>query len=247
MIKKFRVAYLAFVLLSLLSATAGFAQAQKSIKTTEKGTLKKLGETVKSNAIPGPVRIKISTDSGTIVVLLSDSTPLHRDNFVKLVKAGFYDSLLFHRVIPQFMIQGGDPSSKNAGPGTPLGGGGSDMTRIPAEFNLSLYHKKGALAAARDGNPEKASSATQFYIVEGKLYTDDQLNMIEQQKDFKYTPAQREMYKTVGGTPQLDQGYTVFGEVESGLDVIAKISHVAKDQMNRPISDLRMKMEILQK
>lgn len=247
MIKKFPLACLATVLLSFFTATAGLAQVQKSNQTKEKGGPKKAGEPVKLKSAPGPVRIKITTDSGVIVVLLSDSTPLHRDNFVKLVKAGFYDSLLFHRVMPDFMIQGGDPSSKNAGPGTALGGGGSDMTRIPAEFKSSLYHKKGALAAARDGNPEKASSASQFYIVEGKIYTDEQLNMIEQQKGFKYTPAQREMYKTVGGTPHLDQGYTVFGEVETGLEVISKISHVTKDGMNRPVGDLRMKMEIMNK
>lgn len=244
-IKKIRL----FYFLSLLAAIAtshSFAQVQKIVTPKQKGTtVKSAGESqLKKNA--GPVRIKISTDSGVIVVLLSDSTPQHRDNFVKLVKTGFYDSLLFHRVIPQFMIQGGDPSSKNAPQGTMLGGGGTDMVRTPAEFNATLYHKKGALAAARDNNPEKASSASQFYIVEGKLYTDDQLNMIEQQKGFKYTPAQREMYKTAGGTPQLDQAYTVFGEVESGLDVVAKISHATKDGANRPVADIRMKMEILE-
>ena len=247
MIRKFHVACLAGILLSFFATTGSFAQAQKSIQTKQKGAPGKGGEPGQPKSISGPVRIRISTDSGVIVVRLSDSTPLHRDNFVKLVKAGFYDSLLFHRVIPQFMIQGGDPASKNAQPGTALGGGGTDMARIPAEFNTSLYHKKGALAAARDNNPEKASSASQFYLVEGKLYTDDQLNMIEQQKGFKYTPIQREMYKTLGGTPQLDQGYTVFGEVETGLEVISKISHVTKDGMNRPTADLRMKMEIVTK
>ena len=247
MIRKFHLACLAAILLSFFVATNSFAQAQKSMQTKETGAPKKTADAAKQKSVPGPVRIRISTDSGVIVVRLSDSTPLHRDNFVKLVKAGFYDSLLFHRVMPQFMIQGGDPSSKNAEPATALGGGGMDMVRIPAEFNPGLYHKKGALAAARDNNPEKASSASQFYIVEGKLYTDEQLNNIEQQKGFKYTPEQREMYKTVGGTPQLDQGYTVFGEVETGLEVISKISHVAKNGMNRPTTDLRMKMEIITK
>lgn len=247
MIRKFHLACLAAIVLSFFAVTGSFAQAQKSMQTKKKGAPEKVGETGQPKLISGPVRIRISTDSGVIVVRLSDSTPLHRDNFMKLVKAGFYDSLLFHRVIPEFMIQGGDPSSKNAGQGTALGGGGSDMTRIPAEFKSSLYHKKGALAAARDGNPEKASSACQFYIVEGKIYTDEQLNMIEQQKGFKYTPAQREMYKTMGGTPKLDQDYTVFGEVETGHEVISKISHVNKDGMNRPVGDLRMKMEIIYK
>ncbi len=224
----------------------GTTLAQTATKMQKQpGAPKAQAKPADRKTIPGPVRVKITTDSGTIVIMLSDSTPLHRDNFVKLVQQGFYDSLLFHRVIPQFMIQGGDPSSKNAQPGVMLGGGGSDMTRIPAEFNPALYHKKGALAAARDGNPEKASSACQFYIVEGKKYTDEQLTALEQQKGFKYTPAQREMYKTAGGTPQLDQAYTVFGEVVSGLDVIGKIANVVKDGMNRPAGDIRMRMEIM--
>jgi peptidyl-prolyl cis-trans isomerase B (cyclophilin B) len=193
----------------------------------------------------GPVKIKISTDSGTIVVQLSDSTPLHRDNFVKLVQQGFYDSLLFHRVIPQFMIQGGDPTSKYAAQGSMLGNGGGDMARIPAEFHPSLYHKKGALAAARDGNPEKASSACQFYLVEGKVQTEDQLILFEQSTGIKYTPEQRAVYKSIGGTPQLDKNYTVFGEVISGLEVISKIVNVSRDYVNRPLGDVRMRMEIM--
>lgn len=234
-----------FVLLLI----AGTASGQSATKVKKEPAAAKAQAKPAKQKPKAPVRVKISTDSGTIVIALSDSTPLHRDNFVKLVQQGFYDSLLFHRVIPQFMIQGGDPASKNAQAGVMLGGGGGDMARIPAEFHPSLYHKKGALAAARDGNPEKASSACQFYIVEGKIYTDEQLNMLEQQKGagFKYTPAQRELYKNVGGTPQLDQGYTVFGEVESGLEVIGKISHVAKDGMNRPAGDIRMRMEIIKK
>jgi len=193
----------------------------------------------------GPVKIKISTDSGTIIVQLSDSTPLHRDNFVNLVQQGFYDSLLFHRVIPQFMIQGGDPTSKYAAQGSMLGNGGGDMARIPAEFHPSLYHKKGALAAARDGNPEKASSACQFYLVEGKVQTEDQLILFEQSTGIKYTPEQRAVYKSIGGTPQLDKNYTVFGEVISGLEVISKIVNVSRDYINRPLGDVRMRMEIM--
>jgi peptidyl-prolyl cis-trans isomerase B (cyclophilin B) len=192
-----------------------------------------------------PVKIKIITDSGSIIIQLSDSTPLHRDNFVKLVKQGFYDSLLFHRVIPQFMIQGGDPSSKYAVQGSMLGNGGSDMARIPAEFHPSLFHKKGVLAAARDGNPEKASSACQFYLVEGKVQTDDELNFFEQRNGIKYTPEQRAAYTTIGGTPQLDMAYTVFGEVISGMEVVQKIINAARDAKNRPIDNVRMRMEIL--
>lgn len=191
------------------------------------------------------IRVKIVTDSGTLIVKLYDSTPLHRDNFVKLVKNGFYDSLMFHRVIPEFMIQGGDPLSKNAPSGTALGMGGGDMERIPAEFHPSLIHKKGALAAARDGNPQKASSACQFYLVEGKKSTDAELDMMESRKGMKWTPEQRNVYKTIGGTPFLDQDYTVFGEVESGLDVIQKIVSVPRDGNNRPLGDVRMKMELI--
>ena len=191
------------------------------------------------------VRIKITTDSGTMIVALYDSTPLHRDNFIKLVQQGFYDSLLFHRVIPEFMIQGGDPMSKNAAPGSMLGMGGSDMPRIPAEFNKNIIHKKGALCAARDGNPLKASSACQFYIVQGKKSSEQDLNMLEQQKGIRYTSEQKNSYKTIGGTPFLDMDYTVFGEVISGMDTIDKIATAAANSYNRPMNDIHMKMEII--
>ena len=191
------------------------------------------------------VRVKIVTDSGTMIVQLYDSTPLHRDNFVKLVKQGFYDSLLFHRVIAGFMIQGGDPLSKNAPARTMLGNGGGDMQRIPAEFRPNLIHKRGALAAARDGNPQKASSACQFYIVHGRQSSDAELNQLELGKGIKYTEEQKNMYKTIGGTAMLDMDYTVFGEVESGLEVIDKIASVSKDGSNRPFGDVRMHMEVL--
>lgn len=223
-------------------------QVTSSTKPAAKPAIKKSASpaTAKSAMVKDKsIRVKITTDSGIIVVKLSDSTPLHRDNFVKLVKQGFYDSLLFHRVIPAFMIQGGDPQSKNAQPGTMLGNGGGDMARIPAEFNRSLIHKKGALAAARDGNPEKASSACQFYIVDGKTSTDDELNMLQARSGMQYSPEQRAIYKTMGGTPFLDMNYTVFGEVISGLEVIGKIANVQKDGANRPLGDVRMKMELL--
>jgi cyclophilin family peptidyl-prolyl cis-trans isomerase len=199
----------------------------------------------KVKIIDNSIKVKITTDSGVIIVKLYDSTPLHRDNFVKLVKAGFYDSLLFHRVISNFMIQGGDPNSKYAQAGVMLGGGGGDMERIPAEFKPSLFHKKGTLCAARDGNPEKASSACQFYIVQGTKYTDDQLNGLEMQMGKTFSIQERTAYKTVGGTPQLDQEYTVFGEVINGLDVIDKIASVEKGMADRPEGDVRMKMEVI--
>ncbi|MEO5967094.1 MAG: peptidylprolyl isomerase [Ferruginibacter sp.] len=189
--------------------------------------------------------VKITTDSGVIIVKLYDETPLHRDNFLKLVREGFYDSLMFHRVIPQFMIQGGDPLSKNAPAGTMLGNGGGDMQRIPAEFNSRLIHKKGALCAARDNNPEKASSACQFYIVQGKPISEDELNNHDRNRSVKYTPEQRTAYKTLGGTPFLDQNYTVFGEIESGSEVIDKIASMKQDGSNRPYTDIRMKMEVI--
>lgn len=231
-----------FLFLIAVLFTGVGAQAQNN-KTTSKPTHSK---TTKPVAKPGPVRICIYTDSGSMIIKLSDSTPLHRDNFVKLIKQGFYDSLLFHRVIPQFMMQGGDPTSKYATPGARLGSGGDQLARIPAEFNPTLFHKKGALAAARDGNAEKASSACQFYIVDGKTFTDEQLTMLERQNGQKYTEEQRTIYKTMGGTAQLDRNYTVFGEVESGLEVIGKITGAARDGNNRPNADVRMRMEIMQ-
>ena len=247
---------------AILFATNSFAQVKKGTKgvSIKKGTTVVKKRVVVSDpmtdAIPALnnkiaikptklIRVKITTDSGVIIVKLYDSTPLHRDNFVKLVKEGFYDSLLFHRVIQGFMIQGGDPNSKNAQPGQMLGNGGGDMARIPAEFRKSLIHKKGVLAAARDGNPEKASSACQFYIVQGNIISDEQLNQFEMSIGMKYTPAQRLAYKTIGGTPMLDQNYTVFGEVISGLKVIDKIASVAKAPGDRPVGDVRMKMEII--
>lgn len=186
--------------------------------------------------------VLLQTNYGDMVIRLSDSTPLHRDNFLKLVKTGFYDSLLFHRVIQNFMIQGGDPNSKHAEAGKSLGFGGLDYT-IPAEFRKSLFHKKGVIAAARDNNPQKASSSTQFYIVQGKIFTDTGLDSIEAYRlgGRKIPMEQREVYKTIGGTPHLDQNYTVFGEVVKGIEVIDKIAAVetSKGQdRDRPLKDV---------
>ena len=188
--------------------------------------------------------VLLQTNYGDIVLRLYDSTPLHRDNFLKLVKTGFYDSLLFHRVIQNFMIQGGDPNSKHAKPGEPLGNGGPAY-RIPAEFKTTLFHKKGVIAAARDNNPEKASSGSQFYIVQGKIFTDPGLDSVEiyRLNGRKIPPEQREIYKTTGGTPHLDQNYTVFGEVIKGWDIVDKIAAVptSKGQdRDRPLEDVRI-------
>lgn len=201
---------------------------------------------------PEPVTgriVELETNFGNITIALSDSTPKHRDNFIKLVKQGFYDSLLFHRVIKDFMIQGGDPDSKYAVAGQMLGNGGPGYT-VPAEFNDSLFHKKGVLAAARmsdDVNPQRASSGSQFYIVQGKKFTDEELNRLEQMRmGGKKIPAnRREVYKTIGGTPHLDGGYTVFGEVTSGLEVIDKIAAVQGGPNNRPQNDVRMRIRIV--
>ena len=189
--------------------------------------------------------VLLQTSMGDIILRLSDSTPLHRDNFLKLVKQGFYDSILFHRVINNFMIQAGDPDSKMAVAGKPLGGGGPGYT-VPAEFRTTLFHKKGALAAARRGddvNPDKASSGSQFYITQGKKFTDGGLDSLEtlRLKGRKIPADQREVYKTIGGTPHLDQGYTVFGEVVKGIGVIDTIAAVPTSKgadRDRPLEDV---------
>jgi Peptidyl-prolyl cis-trans isomerase (rotamase) - cyclophilin family len=191
--------------------------------------------------------VELQTTMGNIVLRLNDSTPLHRDNFLKLVKSGFYDSVLFHRVINHFMIQSGDPESRHATAGIPLGNGGPDYT-IPAEFRTDLFHKKGALAAARMGddvNPKQESSGSQFYIVQGKKFTDAGLDSIEtyRLKGVKLPAVHREVYKTIGGTPHLDQHYTVFGEVVSGMDVLDAIAAVPTSKgadRDRPLQDVRI-------
>jgi peptidyl-prolyl cis-trans isomerase B (cyclophilin B) len=229
------------------------AQVKKPVEkktTTAKTTVKKpaTSKTVKAATqkeiiIPG-TRVKITTDSGVMIIRLYDKTPLHRDNFVKLANEHFFDSLLFHRVIQGFMIQGGDPQSKNAQPGQMLGMGDVGYT-IPAEFDTSLFHKKGALAAARTPNPAKASSGCQFYIVQGNKLTDADINNMEMGKGIKYSAKQRNIYKTLGGTPFLDMDYTVFGEVEKGMEVIDKIASVQKGPGDRPLGDVRMRIEVI--
>lgn len=191
--------------------------------------------------------IKIKTEMGECIIKLYNETPQHRDNFLKLTKKGTYDGTLFHRIIKNFMIQGGDPDSKTALKGTLLGEGTVGYT-VPAEFRDSLFHKKGVLAAARDDNPEKASSGSQFYIVQGKVFTDEQLDDLEKKRlKFKLPQWQREIYKTIGGTPHLDQNYTVYGEVVKGLELVDKIADVHVDNNNRPISDIKMTITILKR
>jgi cyclophilin family peptidyl-prolyl cis-trans isomerase len=189
-------------------------------------------------------KVMITTDYGTIILELYNKTSLHRDNFIKLVKQHFYDSLLFHRVIKGFMIQGGDPESKHAKEGQLLGEGSLKYT-IPAELDTSLFHKKGALAAAREAdadNPQKRSSSTQFYIVDGRTYSDAQMDKVEEKVHIKIPENHRIIYSTIGGDPFLDMNYTVFGEVVSGLDVIDKIANTPTDENNRPLKNIRMKI-----
>lgn len=239
---------------------------------------------------------EITTDYGKMIVKLYNETPLHRDNFIKLAEQGFYDSLLFHRIIKGFMIQGGDPQSKYAMPEMPLGNGDVGY-RIPAEFNKNLIHKKGALAAARDDNPAKASSGCQFYIVQGRRFNGKELSdmrnginfsmktkllqeitnsdsvkakvddyklrgdkdglhnyMLSLQPiidemyskmEFSFSPYQMSAYTTMGGAPHLDMGYTVFGEVVEGLNVLDSIASVKTGQFDRPVKDLRMKVRMI--
>lgn len=196
--------------------------------------------------------VEMTTTSGTVVLRLSDSTPLHRDNFLALVKKGYYDSVLFHRVIKRFMIQAGDPGSRHAGKDSALGDGGPTYT-IPAEFRSTLFHKRGVLAAAREGddvNPQKASSGSQFYIVQGRVFTPAGLDSVEtyRLKGRKIPADQRAVYETLGGTPHLDQSYTVFGEVIRGMEVVDTIAATPTSGRphDRPLKDVRiLKMKLI--
>jgi peptidyl-prolyl cis-trans isomerase B (cyclophilin B) len=187
--------------------------------------------------------VQIETEFGTIKVKLYNETPLHRDNFIKLTSEGFYTDLLFHRVIQGFMVQGGDPNSKNAAPGQMLGGGDLGYT-IPAEINPKFFHRRGVLAAARKGdqaNPEKRSSASQFYILQGKVFRPGELDSMQ----MKLSEEQIKAYTTVGGYPSLDNGYTVFGEIIEGMAVIDSIAAQPTDQSNRPQKDIKFSIKMI--
>ena len=210
---------------------------------------KKIRKTEQMISIDPPqgALVEIQTSYGNMLVKLYDETPQHKANFLKLSEEGFFDDLLFHRIIAGFMIQGGDPTSKGAAPGARLGSGGPGY-QVPAEFNPYLIHKKGALSAARTGdavNPEKKSSGSQFYIVQGQPVDEAQLTMFERRKGLEYSEEQKEIYMNQGGTPFLDMDYTVFGEVIEGLDVIDKIASVQTDAADRPSEDVKMKIVVI--
>ncbi|MFZ9694247.1 MAG: peptidylprolyl isomerase [Chitinophagaceae bacterium] len=218
-----------FLLLSLLAFFIGESAMSQADSIIKKRDRKK--------------DILLETSKGNIHIRLSNETPLHRDNFIKLVKMHYYDGILFHRVIERFMIQSGDPDSRTARPGQPLGEGGPSYT-IPAEFRPNLFHKKGVIAAARDNNPEKASSASQFYLTQGKVFTEAGLDSLETNRLKRKIPVEhRKVYTTLGGVPHLDQNYTVFGEVVKGLSVVDSIAAVPTSKgadKDRPLEDVKI-------
>lgn len=199
--------------------------------------------TIQASAQTQYPNVVIETTAGTLEVMLYDNTFRHADNFVKLVNDGYYNGQLFHRVINNFMIQTGDDKSIDATPGTPLGYGGKNYT-IPSEFFPEYYHKKGALSAARQGdnvNPNKESSGSQFYIVQGKTIDEQTFEaMVQRGMHPPFTPDQKQIYSTIGGTPHLDYAYTVFGEVIKGLEIIDLISNVPADKRDRPLEDVKI-------
>ena len=190
--------------------------------------------------------VSVNTSFGTMRFVLYDQTPKHKENFIKLVGQKFYDSLLFHRIIPMFMIQGGDPNSRKAQADEPLGNGDVGY-KIPVEILPNLFHKRGSLAAARDDNPEKASSGCQFYVVQGRVWTDEELQKQIERSHARapervFTDEQKKTYKTIGGTPHLDGSYTVFGEVIDGLAIVDSIARQPRNELDRPKQNVRMSM-----
>ena len=218
-----KITFATFFLLSFLFVAQQDAVAQKKASSKD-------------------IRVEMVTTEGKMVFQLFNDTPLHRDNFLKLVEQHTYDSLLFHRVIKDFMIQAGDPNSRNAKPGQMLGDGTLGYT-IPAEFVASRFHRKGALCAARQGdnvNPRKESSSCQFYVVQGQVWDDSRLDMMEQRFGKKFSAEQRKVYTTEGGTPHLDGDYTVFGQLVEGWEVLDRIAATPTGRADRPVKDVRI-------
>lgn len=233
--KKFAViaTFLVFAITGCGNSTAGNQMEEAAEKTNTQNEDRR--------------KVLVSTPYGDMTIELYNETPLHRDNFVKLVEEGFFDGTLFHRVIKDFMIQGGDPHSRDAAPGERLGVGGPGYT-IPAEFVPEFFHHKGALAAARQGdqiNPRKESSGSQFYIVQGRIVQPQELDQLEQRTGRVFSNEQRVAYTTKGGTPHLDNDYTVFGRVISGIEIIDKITALPTDGANRPREDVAVTMRLL--
>ena len=187
-------------------------------------------------------KVLMKTDMGDIVLMLYDDTPMHKENFIDMVKSKFYDGILFHRVIPTFMIQAGDAGYRVNEKGDGIIGPKADH-KIPAEFKTNHYHKKGALAAARtpdNVNPKKESSGSQFYIVDGKKWTKEQLDMMDKTRKSKFTEEERRTYMEIGGYPPLDFEYTVFGEMLSGTEVVEAIAKVERNPANKPLKNIRI-------
>lgn len=196
-----------------------------------------------SPAREGAARVTVRTSLGKIVLLLYDDTPLHRDNFVKLVDSGFYRGILFHRAIRDFVIQAGDPRSKE-GLATKVYGEGEIGYKLPAEITQNAYHLRGALGAAREpdrDNPQKLSSGSHFYIVQGAPVTDSMLDAAEARRGTKMPPEVRALYRRDGGVPRLDGGYTVFGRVVKGMKTVDRIAALPTDEHDRPLQDVFIK------
>lgn len=229
------------IILSIIALTS--CSSPKKVKTEENSATTGAAEqTSQNNNTQKMTKVLLKTTFGDITIALYDDTPQHKENFIKLVNDKFYDGLLFHRIIKGFMIQGGDPNSKTAKAGQQLGDGDVGYT-IPAEFVPAHYHKRGALAAAREPdqvNPQKASSGCQFYIVDGTIYDNDKMTMIAQRTGKTFSPEQVQAYTTVGGAPWLDGDYTVFGEVIKGMEVVDKIADQQKDRNDRPLEDIKI-------
>ncbi len=229
------------ILLSALLLLACSQASQADTATTGSDNQEQKNPTKKKKPAQ-MTKVLLKTSMGDIVIALYDETPLHKENFIKLVNDKYYDGVLFHRIIQNFMIQTGDPESKTAKPGQMLGNGGPGYT-IPAEFVPGLYHKRGAVAAARMGdnvNPKKESSGSQFYIVDGRVFSTNDLNRVIQMTGKTYSMDQIKDYTSIGGAPHLDGDYTVFGEVVSGMEIVDKIAAQQKDGRDRPLEDIKI-------
>lgn len=229
------------ILLSALLMLACSQSSQADTATTGSDNQEQKNPTKKKKPAQ-MTKVLLKTSMGDIVIALYDETPLHKENFIKLVNDKYYDGVLFHRIIQNFMIQTGDPESKTAKPGQMLGNGGPGYT-IPAEFVPGLYHKRGAVAAARMGdnvNPKKESSGSQFYIVDGRVFSTNDLNRVIQMTGKTYSMDQIKDYTSIGGAPHLDGDYTVFGEVVSGMEIVDKIAAQQKDGRDRPLEDIKI-------